>query len=189
MSLAFNASWNQNATTVAGWANGTGGSSSTQLKNPFGLSITTDDMLYICDSGNDRIMRVNLTSSQSSFFIPSGPYPGTWNTPHDVFNIDKLIYVLDTNNHRVQKRFLHGPYAGTVLNYSQNYRSYFFYVDENVNIYLSATENHEVIYYPSGSTNSTRIAGTGTSGSDKDALNRPYGIFVDSDGTVSQECF
>lgn len=184
INLRLNASWSENATTVAGWTNGTAGSSASQLEHPFGLSITSDDKLYICDRSNNRTVRVTLNSSQNIFTIGPGSAPGMFNTPHDIFNIKTSIYVLDTNNHRVQNLSLDVSNATTVLNYSRDYVSYFFYVDDDANIYLSVSDMHKVVLYHSNWTNETTVAGNGSEGSNTNQLRRPYGVFADSNGTL-----
>ena len=99
---------------------------------------------------------------------------------HDVFYINASLYVLDTNNHRVQKLSLDGSNPTTVLNYSKDYGSYFFYFDEDANIYLSVSYKHKVVLYHSNWKNETTVAGDGEQGSNKSQLNTPYGVFVDS---------
>lgn len=82
------------------------------------------------------------------------------------------IYVSDRNNSRVQK-FLTGSSIGTTvagqlsgvagstlgyLNYPSDVE-----VDSNGNIYVVDSHNHRVLFWPSGSSTGTIVAGNGNS--------------------------
>ena len=157
-----------------------------ELQNPFGLSISSDDILYICDTENHRIVTVDLKSNKTDSIFGSTPKSSMngFHKPHDVFNVNTSLYVLDTRNYRVQKLSLNGSNPTTILNYSRSYSCYYIYVDHEANIYLSASLQHKVVLYRSNSTNETMIAGDGTLGSKNNQLNRPYGMFVDRKGTL-----
>ncbi len=64
------------------------------------------DMLYVCDTGNNRILEIkregNEYTLQREIKEVKGAEPATFNTPNDV-SVDKdgNIYVADTNNGRV----------------------------------------------------------------------------------------
>lgn len=70
VNLPPDATWDQNGITIAGSANGVPGlddpeeyeegSSFTMLRYPRGLSVTNDDLLYICDMNNDRIVVADI---------------------------------------------------------------------------------------------------------------------------------
>ena len=50
-----------NGSTIVG--NGTAGSNSNQLHSPYGIAFDRFNNLYVADSGNNRILRFNLTNS------------------------------------------------------------------------------------------------------------------------------
>jgi sugar lactone lactonase YvrE len=102
----------------------------------------------------------------------------------DVFVTDTSLYVLDTYNYRLQKTSLNGSNPSTVLGFSGLALSYYLYVDNNDNIYLSDVSNNSVLLFPSNSTNFTVVAGTGVAGSNNTQLNQPSGIFVNQNGTI-----
>lgn len=88
---------------IAQW--GILGTGNTNLKNPTG--ITTDGTyLYICDTGNNRI--VQLVKA-----LPGGPYAGYWGSsgsgttnlasPLGVSTDNTFLYIDDTGNNRVVK--------------------------------------------------------------------------------------
>ena len=186
INLSEGASWDQYGITIAGSSNGTNGSSYNQLSLPFELSIISDDILYITDSQNHRIVVVNLNSITNIFIIGSGP--GTslnqFNFLYDLAITNTSVYVIDYNNHRVQQMSLNGSNPSTVLSISELYSSVYLDVDSNNSIYLSSRQIHAVLLYYSNSTNYTIIAGTDINGSNSDQFNTPYGIFFTSNRTL-----
>jgi sugar lactone lactonase YvrE len=178
--------WDQNGTTVAGQARGTSGSSLSQLNSPFGLSITKNDVLYVSDTDNNRIVVVQLGSNTSTFTIGSGPGAGSneFHQPYDLFVTNTSLYVIDYVNQRMQKMSSNGSNPTTVLGFNGSYWPYYLYVNSNDSIYLSDTANHRVLFFLPNSTNRTIVAGTGVMGVSNDQLDLPYGIFVNHNGTM-----
>jgi tetratricopeptide (TPR) repeat protein len=79
----------------------------TQFRDPQGLFIR-ENRMYICDSGNNRILLVELNENDeyvlvkivSSVIIDGVESP--FNYPQDIFeNRDGRLYIADTNNYRV----------------------------------------------------------------------------------------
>ena len=105
ISLLPTASWDQNGITVAGWANGTYGSSLSQLDSPLELLTTSNDVMHICARINHRIVVVHLDSTMNSFTIGSGRGfdLGQLSGPIDAISTNTSLYVLDSGNFRVQK--------------------------------------------------------------------------------------
>jgi sugar lactone lactonase YvrE len=186
ITLSPNASWNQTAVTIAGWTNATDGSSLSQLSCPFGLSITNNDILYISDAHNHRIVVVDLNSTANKFSIGSGQgsSPSQFSYPNNNFIVKTSLYVLDTANRRVQKLSLNGSDPITVFRSDELNQPFYLYVDNNDNIYVSDTFNYRVLLVHSNSTNFTIVAGTGVQGPNNDQLNWPYGVFVNHNKTI-----
>ncbi len=186
ITLSPQASWDQNAVTVAGSPSGTAGSSISQLNWPWGISISNYDVLYISDYNNNRIVVVDLNSPNNISIIGSGQGSNLsqLNLPHDLFVTNTSLYVLDDSNHRVQKTSLNGSNPSTVLGYGGSVGPLYFYVDNNDNIYLSDYNNNRVLLFLSNSTNFTMVAGTGVQGPSNTQLNHPNGIFVNQNGTI-----
>jgi sugar lactone lactonase YvrE len=84
----------------------------------------------------------------------------------------------------VQKTALDGSNPSTVLDLNGLNSPYYLYVNDNDNIYLSATGNHSVLLFCSNSTNFSIVAGTGVVGNGSDQLNKPFGVFVNQNGTI-----
>jgi sugar lactone lactonase YvrE len=150
------------------------------------MKISNNDVLYISDRDNNRIVVVDLNSTNSIYIIGSGPGSGSsqFNNTLDLFVTNTSLYVLDYGNDRVQQTSLNGSNPCTVLNFSGLASPYYLYVTDNDNIYLSDTSNNRVLLFPSNSTNFTMVAGTGVAGSNNTQLNQPNGIFVNQNGTI-----
>ena len=178
--------WNQTGVTIAGWANGTNGSSSSQLSHPLGLSISNEDVVYAGDTYNHRIVVIYSNSSTDSFMIGSGPGSNStrFNQPHELFITNTSLFVADTVNYRIQKMSLDGSNPTTVLDFNQSFWVIYFYIDNDANIYVSDTNNHSVWRFPFNSSNGQVVAGGGGEGSNNNQLHEPYGVFVNHHGTI-----
>ena len=172
--------------TVAGWPNGTNGSSLTQLSQPFGISITNNNVLYISDTNNNRIVIVDLTSNTNISIIGSGPgsNPTQFNMPFNLFLTHTSLYVIELINLRLQKVPLNGSNPSTVVSMSGFDWAIFFYVDGDENIYVSVTQNDKVVFFRANTTNWIIVAGTGVVGANDNQLNGPFGVFVSSNQTL-----
>ena len=186
INLSPQASWYQNGITVTGASNGTFGSSISQLNLPYDVTITNDDVLYITDMNNHRVVVVHPYSTNNISVIGSGmgSNASQFNLPTSLFFMNTSLYILDHGNHRVQKTSLDGSNPSTILGLIGFNNPYYLYVDNGDNIYLSDAGNHSVLLFRANSTTPVRIAGNGTGGSSNNQLNSPYGLFVNRNGTV-----
>jgi DNA-binding beta-propeller fold protein YncE len=91
------------------------------FRDPQGLFIR-DNRIYICDSGNDRIVTLlaeddgsyTLVSAVSSVVIDGAESPLRY--PTDLFETgDGYLYIADTNNHRILKLDREWNYIATIL--------------------------------------------------------------------------
>ena len=183
-------------TTVAGaGANGFSGdggpATSAALSNPYGVTATADGTLFIADTGNHRIRRVDPTGVISTV-AGSGPFhpaPGsfggdggpavstTLNSPSAVSTApDGTLYINDQGNNRI-RRVTPGGTIGTLAgNGFANYggdggtaTSASLYTPRGVavaadgSLYIADTNNHRVRRVsPSGAIST--LAGSGTPG-------------------------
>ncbi|CAF1416114.1 unnamed protein product, partial [Adineta ricciae] len=184
--LSSQLSWNQNGTTVAGNASGIPGSSLSELNGPVGISITDNDILYISDQSNYRIVVVDLSRTTNSFAIGSGQSHAAVQAiyPIDVFVFNSSLYITDEFNNRIQNMRLDGSNLTTAYNTISLGQPFYLYIDSYENIYVTSSNNHSVFVFPHNSTNGTRVAGNGTRGSTNEQLDWPYGIFVSDNGTI-----
>jgi sugar lactone lactonase YvrE len=185
VSIPLNATWAQNATTPIGQANGTAGSSISYLSCPDGITITTDDILYVADSNNNRVMMVYLNSSSLNV-IGSGSGTGVsqFRWPVDVFIAETFLYVADSTNNRIQKWTRNGTNPSTVPGAGTFNNGWYIFIDKDGNLYISINNAHKIIRFAPNSSVSVIVAGTGVSGSQANRLNTPYGVYVDENLTI-----
>ena len=79
----------------------------TPMNKPQSLFVSGDD-LYICDTGNNRILQVRRENGEFSLTRiidkVAGAQPETFNSPSDIgMDAEGNLYVADTNNNRVVK--------------------------------------------------------------------------------------
>jgi hypothetical protein len=137
VNLSPQAAWEQNAITITGSADGTSGSLLSQLQHLRGISISRNDVLYISDTNNHRIVVVHLNSTTENFYISSGSGSSAdqSNLPHDVFATRSTLYISNSGNHRVQKASLDGSNVTTVATLGELGTPHDLYVDNIANIY------------------------------------------------------
>jgi sugar lactone lactonase YvrE len=181
-------------TTVAG--NGEGGYSGdgvpatdTQLNKPQGTFVDTSGNIWIADTDNHRIRRVDAATDIITTAAGNG-IDGYWgdadpanraklNDPKGV-HVDAIgnIYIADTTNHRIRKVHAEAGVITTVAGngvkgtlgdggpaaLAQLDNPNGVYVDENGNIYLADTENHRIRSVDAITGMITTVAGTGDAG-------------------------
>ncbi|CAF3767316.1 unnamed protein product [Adineta steineri] len=185
VNVSFTAVWAENAITVAGLSNGTAGKSNNTLNSPRGLSISSDDILYIAEWNNARIVVVNLTSLQVINIIGSGPGAaiGQFNHPYDVMIVNQSLYVYDSSNQRIQQWSRNGTNPSNILTGTFGLGFHEF-KDKYNNLYISVYYSNIVVRFAPNSQVAITIAGTGVAGSLSNQLNSPNGIFVDDNLTL-----
>lgn len=184
--LPREAAWNQNGITVAGASNGTPGSSPWHFDQPLEISTTNDDMLYVTDTDNHRIVVINLNSTSNISIIGSGPGNSSnqFDRPSGILVRNNSLYVLDSNNHRIQEISLNDSNSSATSLLTEIAYSYNFYISNDNDIYLSLQANHCVLLYPMNSVAGIIVAGTGVQGSNANQLDTPFGIFVSEEKTI-----
>jgi len=190
------------AGSTQGFADGTG--TSAKFNNPFGITIDSNDNLYIADSANSRIRKITSAGvvttvaggtagfadgvgSNAQFQAPAGI----------VVTQDNILYVADQKNNRIRKIMPNGvvsTFSGSSQGYQDGTRETARYywpisltIDSQNNLYVSDTFNNKIRKISSNGTVST-IAGSsagfanGTGSVAK--FNLPLGIAVDSNNTL-----
>ncbi|SVB45313.1 uncharacterized protein METZ01_LOCUS198167, partial [marine metagenome] len=197
----------------SGYSGDGGAATSAKLSAPAGIVFDSNWNLYIADTGNDRIRKVD-TNGNISTFAGTGTegYSGdggaatsaTFNFPYRVtFDSNGNLYIADYFNNRIRKVDTNGNistfagsseggYSGdggaaTSAKLSSPSGVAF---DSNGNLYISSKNNH-VIRKVDTSGNISTIAGTGTEGYSGDGgaatsakLSQPWGVNVDASGNV-----
>ena len=186
MNISLSAQWIQNASTLAGQANGASGTSINYLKTVEGISISNNDMLYIADAGNNRIVTVQLDGLANNNTIGLGPSPSnsSFNYPSDVIATDTAIYVMDSGYNRVLQWLRNRTNPIMLLGTSLTNNPLFLFVDNDNNLYVSDCNNDKVFRYALNSSSLITVAGNDQAGSTTTQLNCPLGIFVDNNKAV-----
>ena len=187
--------WSENATTVAGSPTGLLGATVSLLNTNLGIYLTDTTELFIADSGNNRVIFSDLNSFPSPTIFGNGLL--SMSQPADVFVTNTSVYIMDKGNYRVLKCWKNGTNPlvvagvtnsiGNAASLTQLALSYFIFVDKNGRLYVSDTNNHRILLFPSNTTSGTSalvVAGTGVGGPAANQLYNPNGIFVCDDGTL-----
>ena len=78
------------------------GSDNSKLVKPYGVAVT-DNVIAVSDLDSDQVNKYSLQGELLSFIGCHGDVDGQFNQPRGLaFNNDKLLYVVDGGNHRVQ---------------------------------------------------------------------------------------
>ena len=202
-------------TTIAGTGGygfgGDGGpASQARFHYPAGIAVDVAGNLYIADSGNHRIRKVDATGTITTiagrtFSGDGGPASQAQLSEPEGVAADRAgnLYISDSNNHRIRKV----DFAGTITTIAGTGESGFsgdggpasqaqlFYprgvaVDGLGNLYIADTANHRIRKVDFAGTITT-IAGTGRYGFGGDGgpasqaqLREPEGVAVDEAGNL-----
>lgn len=185
-----------------------GPATSAQLNSPNHLA-WVGGFLYIADSGNHRIRRIDTSTGAISLVAGNGTpafadgpvLSASFNSPNGVaVNSSGNVYVADTSNNRV--RFITGGTVATVAGTGaagfngdgspatnmQLNRPEGVFVTTLGEVYIADEQNYRIRRLM-GTTISTVIGGTSGFGGDggpplSAAINRPYSIAVDSSANI-----
>ena len=199
-----------------------GGISAKSIDYPWGVAVDGSGNLYVSDCDNNRVL-VYPAGSTTALRVYGQGGSFTTNTPNKGgisanslycpigVAVDKKgnVYISDVDNNRV----LYYPFRSTTATrvYGQGgsfttntvnkggisadslYYPSLITLDKNSNVYVVDYFNNRVLYYPSGSTTATRVAGQGGSlttntankgGISAKSLSYPWGIAVDGSGNL-----
>jgi len=177
--------------TVAGYSNGTSGTSLDALNAPWGLAIYMNNTLYISECGNSRVMKIHEGSLNGTIvagFGGSGDGNSQLGCPAEL-KLDNYsnLYVDDNSHCRVMLWRINASTGITAVgvdgcgNTNRTIgTSAGFALDSHGNLYISDMDYHRVMKWPPNSTVGIVIAGqTGVPGDTNKLLNTPYGLYLD----------
>ncbi len=200
-------------TGVAGSSGDGGPATAAQLNEPRGIYKAASGNLYIADSKNHKIRRVNASGTISTF-AGTGSSGDGWNfsytatsvpldEPYDVMVEGNYLYIADTKNHKIRRMNASGwiwTIAGTgnggyngdgrdadtaKLNEPRG-----IFMTTTGNLYIADTNNHRIRKVDTSDQIST-VVGTGSSGDTGDGglatlatLKDPVDVFVDNNNNI-----
>ena len=169
--------WSPNAITLM--------NSSTMSLTPYGIFVTTEDIMYISNDalkmifvwfeGNSTLIKNISTNSNYLYHLfVTGNGNGYINSGNDYVSRGFAYYSGGIGRWTVDS-------TNSTLIYSIDDACYGIFVDITNTLYCSLSDNHKVVkrWLGDNSNTSTIVAGTGSPGSTPALLNGPYGIFVD----------
>ncbi|NBT49081.1 MAG: hypothetical protein EBT07_14925, partial [Actinobacteria bacterium] len=207
-------------TTIAGASGSVLASTSitlARLTYPFGIFIDSSNNIYISDTGNHRICKINSTGNTLTTIAGDGT-PGYLGdnisatssrllNPRGIFvDNDRNIYIADTGNHRIRKidnngiistiaggGGVDGGYSGDngIATSAKLYNPYGVCLDLSKNVYIADTSNNRIRKVDVNTQIISTIAGNYNSGYAGDGglatsaqLNNPTDVKVDMSNNV-----
>lgn len=168
---------------------------SSPLAYPFGAALTADgSILYVADSGNNRILKLDPDTGQWSLFAD------TWVAGSGADQLDQprgvavdlqtgWVYVTDTYNNRIVKFDGDGTHMtqwGEPADYSGPYAGQFdmpcgIAVDADGNVYVTGINDNRVQKFDS---DGVYLTGWGSAGSGDGQFASPHGVAVHPNGSI-----
>ena len=185
------ATWNQTGITVAGNSNGTSGSSLASLWTPVSIFVDNNYTLYVTDRDNNRILKYYSNTASGILVagnLTAGNSAGQLNSPKGVA-VDQFgtVIVADSSNYRIQQ-FASGSLIGvtSATNSSVNLLGQVrdLHIDVNNNVYVTDSDNSQVVQYHLYNGIGVVLAPTNKTGSGANQLQGPFGNFMDGNGTL-----
>ncbi len=185
---------------VAG-VTGSAGSAPNQLYAPMGITLDGQKNLYVADFFNSRIMLWRPNATSGILIIGNGTYGSdsmSLNQPSGIFldQDNSLLYVADTNNHRIQVFHLTGspPYNGTTVaggngpgsdSHQLNTPTDVWVSKKTGAIFIAEYGNNRIQRWNKGASTGVTLAGSpnGTSGIESTHLYQPRSLVINADET------
>lgn len=191
--LSSNAYWSEYATTVAGSWSGQPGVAPNRLQSPQGLAIASNDLLFIADTDNERIVVIgpNSTTALAILSAENLSLPIDSFAPTDVVISHEHLYVLNLQNAEILKWRLNisDPLLiqGNPTIIANVAANRYLFVDKNGDLYSTNGERSAVIRLLPNATDFNEgviVAGTPIRGTSPKELNQASGLYVDEYGSL-----
>lgn len=170
-----NVYWNITSTRYAGTSSS--GSNLNQLSSPTGLSIDSNDTLYITDSGNYRVMKYVRGATSGTIVAGNGTGGNELSqlaasgSRYNFVDSNRNVYVSDTYNGRVV-RWANGATSGVIVAGNGSYGTtlnqlaypYGVWVDSSLNVFIAEYQIHRVTMWSPGAITGVLIAGGNAAG-------------------------
>ena len=171
------------------------GSQKGQFSYPRGIAVDSRGDIYVADSRNHRIQKINgrdgkfLTQFGTFFNVGGGDkkklendQPGKLNEPNDVtIGPDDMVYVMDTWNGRIQIFSPKGKQKKTYTTDDGFFAPRGVVVDPNGFSYVADTGKHRIVKFdPKGQ----KVKAWGSKGEKNGEFNEPIGVALDQAGNL-----
>ncbi|PKM48904.1 MAG: hypothetical protein CVV02_18305 [Firmicutes bacterium HGW-Firmicutes-7] len=169
---------------MATW--GSSGSGNGQFNSPRGVAVDCGGNIYVADTANHRIQKLNADGVPVATWGSYGSGNGQFSNPNGLaVDSEGNIYVADLSNHRIQKLNAEGTHVATWGSFGSG-NGQFRYprglaVDSGGNIYVADSNNHRIQKL---NAEGTPVATWGSSGSGNGQFNNPDGVAIDSGGNI-----
>ena len=163
---------------------GTKGSRPLQFSHPVDIAFNTNNsMVYVTDSGEQRVQVLNSDLTFSSTFGKQGSGKGQFSAPRGIAcDSTGKVYVADTDNHRIQVFTAEGKFLRMFGRRGQGRgelaRPWCVAVDTSGMVYVSENGNHRVSVFTSDCQLVTSF------GRGPGEFSCPCGLAVDNNGVV-----
>lgn len=152
------------------------GGPGTLLRSPSGVAVTEQGVIYVADTGNDRIAMFSLAGIPLGSFGATGSTPGSYRTPRGLAVLaDGTLAIADQGNDRVQ--IVSG--SGTAISILDGLSGPAGVAAHGGSLFVADTRNHRVVRYDASG---ARVGSWGGPGSAPGCLNGPEGIAADAFG-------
>jgi hypothetical protein len=167
-----------------------------EYDEPSGMFIEPQTMIiWIADTYNSQIVKWPNPSTRTVVCGSYGSGLDQFNRPRGLFvdtNAGDILYVADTNNHRIQM-WAPGATSGTTVagmtpyygdRLDQLYSPQTLIVDTNQNMFIVDTNNNRIVKWTIGASSCVVIAGRNTEGTLANQFYTPYSISFDFSGSL-----
>ncbi len=172
-------------TFLAKWGTYGSGSGAAFFNFPAGIAVSENGNIYVTDAGNSRIQKLGPDGNFITSWAAYGYFHWNFNKPlAATVSKSGYVYMADTA-HRILKATIDGEIVTEWGRYGSGDLDYFGYlemtVDENENIYVSASHDHRVQKLNS---DGEILKEWGSEGSEDGNFFLPGGITVAKDGNI-----
>ncbi|MFF2481308.1 S-layer homology domain-containing protein [Paenibacillus sp. NPDC058071] len=185
--------WSEWKKAGGGAGNGLG-----EFSSPYGVAVDSNGNVYVADTGNHRIQKLDISTNTWSEWKKAGGGAGNglgeFSAPYGVaVDSSGNVYVADAGNHRIQKLTLStntwsewkksGGGIGSNLGEFSSPNG--VAVDSSGNVYVADTGNHRIqkLTLSTNTWSEWKKSGGGL-GSGLGEFSNPYGVAVDGSGNV-----
>jgi tripartite motif-containing protein 71 len=170
------------------------GNGSGQFNYPRGVAVDQNGDIYIADSRNHRIQKLN--GKTGKFIREFGGFAGVTGDPKKLLSDsqgklnepngvtvgpDNLIYVVDTWNERLQVFSTDGKFKKAIASDDGFYGPRELLVDAKGFIYVADTGKHRIVKFDS---KGARVGTWGQKGEKPGEFNEPIGLALDQTGNI-----